>query len=199
MSSNDKSSRPLADTDALADETEESIDMSDSEALISRGGQAIEASGNDLGRAASGEFPDVDLEMARERMRDCQSALLSLGYSLGEHDEPADAAHGMADEATAAAISQFQDDNDLDVTGIIDRDTYETLLRSLEQATSLSEHTQLEDDATPPHTTDPLHDSTQMVEAVDGDAEAIDESEEVLLNLRDDLPSDVRDRLAEDL
>jgi hypothetical protein len=169
---------------ALA-EAEGAADMTDAEAVIQAGGQAIEAEGNDLNRAASGSLQDVDLDNARQRMRDCQGALVSLGYPLGDHDDPADGISGMADPGTIEAVRQFQDDNDLDVTGVVDRDTYEGLLRGFEQAMGMRAHDELDDDFMPTHAGEAVQ---AMAEPADegGEEAAMQDDLDELLDENDD-------------
>ena len=170
-------------------EIEGAIDASDTDAIIRQGGQAIEAAGNDLGRAASGELLDVDMDTARQRMRDCQSALLSLGYSLGDHDDPVDGVNGMADAGTVEAVKQFQDDNDLDLTGVVDRDTYEELMRSFEQAMSMRAGVQVEDDFMHLHSGEAMQQTADISGAptLEDELDVLDDSEQTALRLRDEL------------
>ena len=161
----------------------------DSEAVVQQGGQAVEALGDDLGRAASGEMRDVDMDSARQRMRDCQSSLLALGYSLGEHEDSADGITGTADAPTVEAVKLFQDDNDLDVTGIIDRDTYETLLRSFEGAMSMRAGVQGDDDFMPVHPNEAMQQTADTAgdEGLQDELDVLDDSEQTALDLRDEL------------
>lgn len=89
------------------------------------------------------------------------------------------------------AVAQFQDDNDLDITGVIDRDTYETILRSLEQAMSMREHRQFDDDSMPMQPDRAVQQTAEaggedISETID-DARLIDDSEEALLTVRDEM------------
>lgn len=167
----DRNDDSLAFADGMAD-TSGGGDT-DTDTIISRGGQMIANHGNDLGKAASGQLRDVDIDAARQQVRDCQSALVGLGYHLGDEEEPVDGINGLVDAATVLALQQFQDDNDLDMTGKLDRDTYETLMRAFEQAMSMRSQGEEVDSFMSGHN------STQEM----ADLEAIDDSEQSILEL----------------
>lgn len=175
-------------------------DRSDAEQVINRGGQAIEAMGNDLGRASGGNLIDVDVESARQRMRDCQSALVGLGYHLGHGEDPADGIDGVFDATTREAVRQFQEDNDLETHGRMDRDTYETLLRAFEQAMSMRADGVLGDGFGYVQGEQPIGNFAEGDEAALSAEEAlVDDSDATLLALQDELDAGTAPSELEDL
>ena len=66
----------------------------------------------------------LELDMNNDEIEKAQIMLDGLGYELDRMD-------GYFDEQTEAAVEQFQQDNDLEVTGVIDELTEETLETSI--------------------------------------------------------------------
>lgn len=156
------------------------------EPSIEAAGQAIEAMGGDLAAAASGHMRDVDMDDARDRLRDVQSALVGMGYSLADDHTSEEHIEQGDSRALSECIRQFQDDNDLEISGRIDRDTYETILRNAGQAMEMQARGPDDEDGL-------LDDAGDAVEQV-GDvgallqsSDALDDDEQALLNLQDDL------------
>ena len=110
-----------------------------------------ETYGSTLGAAATGIFTDVDIEEARQRLRDVQIALLGLGYKIGDSDDPAAAVDGLWGPAMREAVATFQEDHDLDVTGQLDPETYEGILAADEEGLSIQGVVPPEDDVMPEH------------------------------------------------
>ena len=94
------------------------------EGVIQRGGRAVEAMGDDLEAASLGNDKNVDMDSARQRLRDCQAALTGLGYSVSEGSDAPHGIDGVDSRSLKDAVLQFQDDNELETSGKIDRDTY---------------------------------------------------------------------------
>ncbi|PPA71191.1 S41 family peptidase [Jeotgalibacillus proteolyticus] len=69
---------------------------------------------------------DVDLEesMVSEQVKTAESMLEAIGIDPGEAD-------GLFDEETKAAVEKLQDENDLEVTGIIDGETATVLMTAV--------------------------------------------------------------------
>lgn len=115
--------------DALGD-----VQDASGESTVEVGGQLIEAMGNDLAAAASGHLKDVDMDNARLRLRDVQTALVSLGYSLDDNEDDVEHIESGDSRALSETVRVFQDENDLEVSGRIDRETYEAIMSHFEQA-----------------------------------------------------------------
>lgn len=166
---------------------------------IEAAGQQIEAMGNDLAAAASGHMRDIDMDDARSRLRDVQSALAGLGYSLadGEGDHETSIDQGGS-RALDACVRQFQDDFGLEVSGRIDRDTYEALLRAAEEAMEVQDRGPTDDAGL---VGDPVAAPGQLGDEGLGlqSADALDGDEQALLNLQDDLDAGLDIQELEDL
>ena len=169
-----------------------------SDSTIEMGGQAIEAMGNDLAAAASGHLRGVDMENARLRLRDVQTALLSLGYSLDDDEDPVEHIEKGDSRALSETVRLFQDEYDLDVTGRIDRDTYETLMRNYDQALGVVDHGAQEDDFYFLHTSQALGDSEGLTEHNE-EAQGLDADDPGLLNLDQDTDAGLDPQELEDL
>jgi len=168
------------------------------DSTVEMGGQAIEAMGNDLAAAASGHLRDVDMENARLRLRDVQTALLSLGYSWDDDEDPVEHIEKGDSRALSEIVRLFQDEYDLDVTGRIDRDTYETLMRNYDQALGVVDHGAQEDDFHFLHTSQPLGDSDGLTEQTE-EPQGLDGDDPGLLNLDQDLDAGLDPQELEDL
>lgn len=170
----------------------------DTEGAIGRGGQAVEAEGNDLRRASSGNLEGADEESAQQRLRDCQSTLVGLGYHLGHGDDPADGITGSFEATTGEAVRQYQEDNDLEVTGKIDRDTYEALMHSFEQAMEMRAGGQPADSFAYLHAEQPMNGASPAMDAVAAEG-PLDDSDATLLELQDELDAGTAPPELEDL
>ena len=91
----------------------------------------VEDYGTTLGAASTGVLPDVDIEQARQFLRDAQMVLVGLGYygTDSSHDLAAQI-DGMWGPCTAEAVSTFQQDHGLDISGQFDSETYEALMNA---------------------------------------------------------------------
>ena len=179
-------------------ENESVADKSSTESVVHSGGQAIEADGDDLRRASSGNVQGVDDDSARQRLRDCQSSLVSLGYHVGHGDDPADGISGFFDAPTGEAVRAFQDDNDLDVTGKIDRETYEALMQGFEQAMDMRAGGEAADGFLDVQGEQPFHDDFGGRRRP-RDVEPLDDSDATLLELQDELDAGTAPPELEDL
>ncbi len=160
-----------------------------SETSIELGGQTIEAMGNDLAAAASGHLQEVDMENARLRLRDVQTALISLGYTMADDEDDVEHIETGDSRALSETVRIFQDENDLDVTGRIDRETYETIMRSFEQALGVVDRGDQEDDFHFLHTSDATGDGEGLTEQSMEqamDTQGLDGNDQALLNLDED-------------
>lgn len=184
-------SRPAREGEGVAEKTSTA-------SVVQNGGQAIEAEGDDLRRASSGNLEGVDDDSARQRLRDCQSSLVSLGYHLGHGDDPADGISGTFDKPTGEAVRAFQDDNDLDVTGKIDRETYEALMQSFEQAMDMRAGGEPADGFLYVQGEQPFNDDFGGTRTA-SDAEPLDDSDATLLELQDELDAGTAPPELEDL
>lgn len=142
------------------------------------------ASSNDLtlGTRASGALRDIDLDDARDALRRAQTALSALGYSVGEHGDPADGIDGIWGKRTQAAVLQFQLDQALPRTGQLDPDTVTALFESEFAACQNAYPSATDDDETLRHeaehvVTASLHDS--ITDVLD-ELEPTDPSDETL-------------------
>lgn len=188
---------------ATAFETQsEDAAMSQENSTAEEGGQIIEAMGNDLAAAASGHLREVDMDNARLRLRDVQTALISLGYTMDDDENDVEHIESGDSRALSETIRLFQDENDLEVTGRIDRDTYETIMRSYEQALGVVDHGDQEDDFHFLHTSDATGDGEGLTEqAMEQALEApgLDADDQALLNLDDDSDAGLDPQELEDL
>ena len=84
---------------------------------------------------------ELNLEEARQQVRDAQSALVSMGYGIG-----IDAVWGPH---TLAALRAFQDEHGLPVSGHLDASTYEALMALYEEAVETQSPLEPADDYLP--------------------------------------------------
>ncbi|HET6345521.1 MAG TPA: peptidoglycan-binding domain-containing protein [Myxococcota bacterium] len=161
-------------------------DTTDTAQLLTSARQAVDRYDTTLGAAASGVKTDIDIEAARLRLRDVQTALVGLGYKIGRHDDPAAPIDGTWGPETRDTIAAFQDDHGLDATGQIDGETYEAVLSAYDDALGTRSEVQLQDDFSPIHAEQPLaaDDLELMEEPYPAQA---DDSTSLALELRDDL------------
>ncbi len=82
------------------------------DAQTAGGGEAAQASDEASGDAVEAQGPG-EVHTDKETVKAAQQALNDAGYSCGTPD-------GIAGKKTAAAVSQYQEDNGLEVTGEID-------------------------------------------------------------------------------
>ena len=173
-------------------------DATDATLVAKMGGDAVDAYGTSLGEAASGVLRNVDIDEARQRLRDAQTALVALGYRIGEDDDPASGIDGIWGPETRDAIAAFQSDRGDKATGQLDGDTYEALLNAYEEALSTQAPTPLQDDFSPIHAEQPL--SSGDMELLDPSLpDVADNSPAELLELHDELENsdDPREELTE--
>jgi hypothetical protein len=187
------SNRPMAEAMGVEDTT-------DSEAIIQQGGRAVEAMGDDLEAASTGHLKEVDMDQARQRLRDCQAALAGLGYAVGDGHDSAHGIDGVSSRTLKDAVLQFQDDNDLDTHGRIDRDTYENILRAFEQGMSMQAHGEVDDDFSFVQGNHAIGSGQAEASDTTGieDAEVLDDGDQALIDLQDDIdageiPSELED------
>jgi len=184
---NHGSERPASQTeeDMQLANFEGEEDATDTSLIAKMGGDAVHAYGTTLGAAASGVLMDVDIDEARQRLRDAQTALVALGYAVGDGDDPAAAIDGVWGPATRDAVAEFQDEHDLDGNGQLDGDTYELLLNNYEEALSTQAPAVLQDDFSPLHANQPL--SQYGVDTLTGQMQEVTDNSSVeLLSLHDD-------------
>lgn len=170
----------------------------DSENTIEMGGQLIERMGNDLAKAASGHLLDVDMDSARLRLRDVQTALVSQGYTMDDGGDDVEHIEQGDSRALSETIRLFQDENDLEVNGRIDRDTYESIMRNFDQALGVMDHGAPEDDFHFLHTSEPLGNGDGLTEPSE-DAPGLDADDPGLLNLEQELDAGIAPQELEDL
>jgi len=161
-------------------------DNTDTAEVIREGIDDVEDFGTSIGAAARGAVASVDLDEARLRLRDAQTALVSLGYLIRTGEDPATGIDGIWSDATRDAVAQFQEEYDLERSGQLDRDTYEALLEAYEQALGTQGTTPLQDDFAPIQANQPL--ARQDLDVFDNPVqEPMDDSERVMLELKEDI------------
>lgn len=115
-----------------------------------------------VGAAAGGHIPEEDIEEARLRLHDAQVALSALGYDrvTGEHERPlaTDGTNGVWDNDTANALSAFQRDHDLEITGQLDAETYQALMGEYETGLETESRRDEQDPFSPIHAERPVND-----------------------------------------
>jgi peptidoglycan hydrolase-like protein with peptidoglycan-binding domain len=94
--------------------------------------------------------PDYDAEGDSERIYSAQTALVGLGYQIGETTRPTARIDGVGGPDTDAAIKQFQQEMSLEVSGHLDRETYAALLGAHEDAVSAQSSELTQDDESDP-------------------------------------------------
>jgi hypothetical protein len=188
-------------TDALRSDDSASP-AQDSDATLGLGRQAIAAMGNDLARAASGDNRDVDMDSARLRLRDVQTALVSLGFTLADEHNAVEHIEQGDSRALTECVRQFQDENDLEMTGIIDRETYGAIMGAFEGALGVQAHDTPQDDFSFMHADAALNDGSGVRDALADDSyqpKTLDAGEQALLNLPGDLDAGLEPQELEDL
>lgn len=138
-----------------------------------------------LGAATTGVMPDVDIEQARQFLRDAQMVLVGLGYyGSGNHGDLAGEIDGVWGPRTADAVSTFQQDHSLDVSGQFDSETYEALMNAYDDELRVQlEETVEQDEALESAADALLHDDLDPdleVGANDDEAQDVDDDLETL-------------------
>ncbi|HET6343743.1 MAG TPA: peptidoglycan-binding domain-containing protein [Myxococcota bacterium] len=146
---------------------------------------AAEGYGTSIGAASRGAVASADFDDARLRLRDAQTALVSLGYLIRTGEDPAAGIDGVWSDATRDAVALFQEEYDLEVSGQLDRETYEALLEVYGQALSTQDPTPLQDDFALLQANQPLarRDFDLLIAA----QEPLDDSERVMLDIKEDI------------
>ena len=86
-----------------------------------------EATTHAVGPRTGGALRDVDIDDARDALRQAQSVLAALGYEMGNHGDPAQAIDGIWGDRTRQAVLAFQTDQGLTRTGQLDEATTSAL------------------------------------------------------------------------
>jgi peptidoglycan hydrolase-like protein with peptidoglycan-binding domain len=161
-------------------------DNTDTAAVIREGTDDLEDYGTSIGAASRGAVASVDIDDARLRLRDAQTALVSLGYLIRTGQDPAAGIDGVWSDATRDAVALFQEEYDLERSGQLDRETYEALLEAYEQALGAQGPVPLQDDFAPVQANQPL--ARGDLELLDEAAqEPLDDSERIMLDLKEDI------------
>ena len=125
-----------------------------------RGFEAVRDTGTSIEVAASGRSRDIDLDQARLRLRDAQTALAALGYLQGPQGDASAGIDGIWGPGTQAAVQAFRSDQGLDdATQELDPEAYETLLQVYEDALGTRAGITSQDDFSPLQAEAPLADA----------------------------------------
>ena len=118
---------------------------------------------------------------ARERLREAQAMLASLGYAVSHRQDRAAASDGVFGNNTREAIRQFQVDQAMDVKGQLDDETWEALGEAFEEARGVTATSSDQDEAADDVQTllaEGVHQTTaELVSELAEEADADDEAE----------------------
>lgn len=97
-----------------------------------------------LSTRATGALRGIDIDDARDALRQAQTALAALGYEVGEHGDPAQAIDGIWGQRTREAVLNFQNDRGLPRSGQLDDATTAALMDTQSDAMDI-ESTEMDD------------------------------------------------------
>lgn len=165
-------------------------DATDTALIAKSGRNVVEDYGVPLGTASTGALQNIDIDEARQRLRDVQTSLIALGYSLGATNDPATHIDGVWGPATRDAVASFQSDWNLRGEGRLTPETYEAILGAYEEGMSTQARAELHDDFAPIQANQPLGGGDLENEESEGNSIIADNSTVELMNLQEEFEAD---------